>query len=56
LDPDKWYQRFESILLHYNRLLDLGGIYFLSKIIATFAIGCSEHYKPADEGWGPPGA
>jgi protocatechuate 4,5-dioxygenase beta chain len=23
------------------------------KIIPTFAIGCGEHYQPADEGWGP---
>jgi len=26
---------------------------FDMKIIPTFAIGCGEEYKPADEGWGP---
>ena len=26
---------------------------FDMKIIPTFAIGCGEQYKPADEGWGP---
>ena len=26
---------------------------FDMKIIPTFAIGCGEHYKPADEGYGP---
>ena len=26
---------------------------FDMKIIPTFAIGCGESYKPADEGWGP---
>jgi protocatechuate 4,5-dioxygenase beta chain len=26
---------------------------FDMKIIPTFAIGCGEHYAPADEGWGP---
>ena len=26
---------------------------FDMKIIPTFAIGCGERYKPADEGWGP---
>ena len=26
---------------------------FDANIIPTFAIGCGEHYKPADEGWGP---
>ena len=26
---------------------------FDMKIIPTFAIGCGETYKPADEGWGP---
>jgi len=26
---------------------------FDMKVIPTFAIGCGERYKPADEGWGP---
>ena len=26
---------------------------FDMKIVPTFAIGCGERYKPADEGWGP---
>src|SRR5215470_5434361 len=26
---------------------------FDMKIIPTFAIGCAERFKPADEGWGP---
>ncbi|MFK8018158.1 MAG: class III extradiol dioxygenase subunit beta [Pseudomonadales bacterium] len=26
---------------------------FSMDFVPTFAIGCGEHYKPADEGWGP---
>ena len=26
---------------------------FDMKIIPTFAIGCAEEFRPADEGWGP---
>ncbi|MDQ8757424.1 class III extradiol dioxygenase subunit beta [Sphingosinicella sp. LHD-64] len=42
-------QRPDVVILVYNDHASA----FDMKIIPTFAIGCGERYKPADEGWGP---
>lgn len=42
-------QKPDIIILVYNDHASA----FDMKIIPTFAIGCGERYKPADEGWGP---
>jgi protocatechuate 4,5-dioxygenase beta chain len=42
-------QRPDVIVLVYNDHASA----FDMKIIPTFAIGCAERFKPADEGWGP---
>jgi len=42
-------QKPDVVILVYNDHASA----FDMKIIPTFAIGCSEEYKPADEGWGP---
>ncbi|MCP1469176.1 protocatechuate 4,5-dioxygenase beta chain [Sphingobium sp. OAS761] len=51
----EWTKRWEAerkpdvILLVYNDHASA----FDANIIPTFAIGTGEHFKPADEGWGP---
>jgi protocatechuate 4,5-dioxygenase, beta chain len=47
----KWeaQQKPDVVILVYNDHASA----FDMKIIPTFAIGCGERYKPADEGWGP---
>ena len=42
-------QKPDVVILVYNDHASA----FDMKVIPTFAIGCSESYKPADEGWGP---
>ena len=42
-------QKPDVVILVYNDHASA----FDMKIIPTFAIGCGEQYKPADEGWGP---
>ncbi|HEY5724238.1 MAG TPA: class III extradiol dioxygenase subunit beta [Allosphingosinicella sp.] len=42
-------QKPDVIVLVYNDHASA----FDMKIIPTFAIGCAERFKPADEGWGP---
>jgi protocatechuate 4,5-dioxygenase beta chain len=42
-------QRPDVVILVYNDHASA----FDMKIIPTFAIGCAEEFKPADEGWGP---
>ncbi|MDX3901572.1 MAG: class III extradiol dioxygenase subunit beta [Sphingobium sp.] len=42
-------QKPDVVILVYNDHASA----FDMKIIPTFAIGCGEEYKPADEGWGP---
>ena len=42
-------QKPDVVILVYNDHASA----FDMKIIPTFAIGCGERYKPADEGWGP---
>jgi protocatechuate 4,5-dioxygenase, beta chain len=42
-------QKPDVVILVYNDHASA----FDMKIIPTFAIGCGESYKPADEGWGP---
>jgi protocatechuate 4,5-dioxygenase, beta chain len=42
-------QKPDVVILVYNDHASA----FDASIIPTFAIGCGEHYKPADEGWGP---
>jgi protocatechuate 4,5-dioxygenase beta chain len=42
-------QRPDVVILTYNDHASA----FDMKIIPTFAIGCAEEFKPADEGWGP---
>ena len=42
-------QKPDVVILVYNDHASA----FDMKIVPTFAIGCAEHYKPADEGWGP---
>jgi protocatechuate 4,5-dioxygenase beta chain len=50
----EWTKRWEAeqkpdvVILVYNDHASA----FDMKIIPTFAIGCGEHYLPADEGWG----
>ena len=51
----EWTRRWEAeqkpdvVILVYNDHASA----FDMKIIPTFAIGCAESYRPADEGWGP---
>lgn len=51
----EWTKQWESeqkpdvVILVYNDHASA----FDANIIPTFAIGCGEQYKPADEGWGP---
>ncbi|CAN5454612.1 gallate dioxygenase [soil metagenome] len=47
----KWEaeQKPDVVILVYNDHATA----FDMKIIPTFAIGCAEEFKPADEGWGP---
>ena len=52
----EWTRKWEAqeakpdvVILIYNDHASA----FDMKIIPTFAIGCGEEYKPADEGWGP---
>ena len=47
----KWEQeqKPDVIMLVYNDHASA----FDMNIIPTFAIGCAEEFKPADEGWGP---
>ncbi len=51
----EWTRKWEAdekpdvIVLVYNDHATA----FDGNLIPTFAIGCSERYKPADEGWGP---
>lgn len=51
----EWTKKWEAeakpdvVILVYNDHASA----FDMKIIPTFAIGCGEEYKPADEGWGP---
>ena len=42
-------QKPDVIVLVYN---DHASAFDMS-IVPTFAIGCADSYKPADEGWGP---
>ena len=42
-------QKPDVVILVYNDHASA----FDANIIPTFAIGCGEHYKSADEGWGP---
>ena len=42
-------QKPDVVILVYNDHASA----FDMKIIPTFAIGCAERFKPADEGWGP---
>ena len=42
-------QRPDVVILVYNDHASA----FDMRIIPTFAIGCAEEFKPADEGWGP---
>src|SRR2546430_15363912 len=42
-------QKPDVILLFYN---DHATAFSLD-IVPTFAIGCADHFTPADEGWGP---
>jgi len=42
-------ERPDVVILVYNAHATA----FDMKIIPTFAIGCAEQFKPADEGWGP---
>ena len=42
-------QRPDVVVLIYNDHASA----FDMRIIPTFAIGCAERFKPADEGWGP---
>ena len=42
-------QKPDVIVLVYNDHASA----FDMKLVPTFAIGCADHYKPADEGWGP---
>jgi protocatechuate 4,5-dioxygenase beta chain len=42
-------ERPDVVILVYNDHASA----FDANIIPTFAIGCGERYKPADEGWGP---
>jgi protocatechuate 4,5-dioxygenase beta chain len=42
-------QKPDVVILVYNDHASA----FDMRIIPTFAIGCGERYKPADEGWGP---
>jgi protocatechuate 4,5-dioxygenase beta chain len=42
-------QRPDVVILVYNDHASA----FDMRIIPTFAIGCAERFKPADEGWGP---
>ncbi|HTC37365.1 MAG TPA: hypothetical protein VK693_00365, partial [Steroidobacteraceae bacterium] len=39
----------DVVILVYN---DHASAFSLD-IVPTFAIGCADHYAPADEGWGP---
>ena len=54
-DGYEWTREWEKaekpdvVILVYNDHASA----FDMKIIPTFAIGCGERYKPADEGWGP---
>ncbi|WP_298106119.1 class III extradiol dioxygenase subunit beta, partial [Bradyrhizobium sp.] len=54
-DGYEWTKRWQTeqkpdvIVLVYNDHASA----FDMKLIPTFAIGCGERYKPADEGWGP---
>lgn len=54
-DGYKWVQAWQKeqkpdvVILVYNDHASA----FDMKIIPTFAIGCAEVFKPADEGWGP---
>jgi protocatechuate 4,5-dioxygenase beta chain len=54
-DDYEWVRRWEKeqkpdvIVLVYNDHASA----FDMNIIPTFAIGCAEEFKPADEGWGP---
>ncbi|MCC7462324.1 MAG: protocatechuate 3,4-dioxygenase [Gammaproteobacteria bacterium] len=54
-DDFEWVRRWEQeqkpdvIVLVYNDHASA----FDMNIIPTFAIGCAEEFKPADEGWGP---
>ena|SRR5947209_4750448 len=47
----KWEreQKPDVVILVYNDHASA----FDMKVIPTFAIGCAEEFKPADEGWGP---
>ena len=47
----KWEmaEKPDAVILVYNDHASA----FDMKLIPTFAIGCGERYKPADEGWGP---
>lgn len=51
----EWTKRWETgqkpdvVILVYNDHASA----FDMRVIPTFAIGCGERYKPADEGWGP---
>jgi protocatechuate 4,5-dioxygenase beta chain len=51
----EWTRKWEAehlpnvVILVYNDHASA----FDMRIIPTFAIGCAERYKPADEGWGP---
>jgi protocatechuate 4,5-dioxygenase, beta chain len=42
-------QKPDVVILVYNDHASA----FDMKVIPTFAIGCAERYRPADEGWGP---
>jgi protocatechuate 4,5-dioxygenase, beta chain len=54
-DGYKWTQEWQKeqkpdvVILVYNDHASA----FDMKVIPTFAIGCAEVFKPADEGWGP---
>jgi protocatechuate 4,5-dioxygenase beta chain len=54
-DGFAWSRKWEAehlpdvVILVYNDHASA----FDMRIIPTFAIGCGERYKPADEGWGP---
>jgi protocatechuate 4,5-dioxygenase, beta chain len=54
-DGFAWTRKWEAehlpdvVILVYNDHASA----FDMKLIPTFAIGCGESYKPADEGWGP---
>src|SRR3546814_7263598 len=44
---------FKQKTAYELRISDWSSDVCSSDLIPTFAIGCGESYKPADEGWGP---